>query len=214
MKQDQIIRVLIVDDHPVVREGLAAIVENREDMTVIGQAKDGLEAIDYYRCQHPDVTLMDLSMPRMDGITAIASIREEFPSARILVLSTYDGDENIYQGLRAGAGGYLLKDAPREDLLEAICTVNAGHKCIPPEVAAKLAERLSSPELTPRELDVLRLMAQGKSNLQIGNALYIAEGTVKAHVNSILSKLHVSDRTQAITTALRRGLVTLDPVTQ
>ena len=213
MKQEDVIRILIADDHPVVREGIAAVVERQADMTVIAQARNGEEAVALFDPHRPDVTLMDLSMPVMDGQTAISRIRERFPDAKILVLTTYDGDESIYQGLRAGARGYLLKDAPREELLGAIRNVYSGGKSIPPEVAAKLAERLSSRELTPREMEVLRLMARGKTNLQIGNALFIAEGTVKAHVNSILNKLHVSDRTQAITTALRRGLVSLSSAT-
>ena len=204
------INVLIADDHPVVREGLAAIVERREDMTVIGQAGNGQEAVALYRRHQPDVTLMDLRMPQMDGTAAIAAIREEFPNAAIIVLTTFDGDEDIYRGLRAGAKAFLLKDAPRAELLEAIRAVHAGQTHIPLEIASKLAARMSSRDLTPRETEVIHLMVAGKSNQEIANALYIAEGTVKAHVNSILSKLHVSDRTQAVMAALKRGLVHLD----
>jgi two-component system NarL family response regulator len=204
------IRVLIVDDHPVVREGLAAMIERRKDMTVVGEAGDGVEALAQFHVLRPDVTLMDLRLPGMSGVEAIDAIRAEFPDARIIVLTTYDGDEDIYRGLQAGAMAYLLKDAPREELLEAIRAVHAGQMRIPPDVASKLAERIMGPELTAREMDVLRLIAAGKTNKEIGAELNITEGTVKAHVNNILGKLGVSDRTQAVTTALRRGLVQLE----
>lgn len=204
------IRVLIVDDHPVVREGLAAMIERRQDMTVVGEASDGQEALALFRAYRPDVTLMDLRMPGMGGVETIGAIRAEFPDARIIVLTTYDGDEDVYRGLQAGAMAYLLKDAPREELLEAIRAVHGGQMRIPPDVASKLAERIMGPELTAREMDVLRLIVAGKANREIGAELSITEGTVKAHVNNILGKLGVSDRTQAVTTALRRGLVQLE----
>ena len=210
MSKENAIRLLIADDHCVMREGLAALIELQPDMTVVGEARNGREAIELFRAQQPDVMLMDLRMPEMDGVEATTAISEEFPAAHILVLTTYDGDEDIYRGLHAGAKGYLLKDAGREELLEAIRAVNAGKTRIPPDVAAKLVIRMRGPELSARERQVLHLMALGKSNQQIGAALFITEATVKTHVNNILNKLEVSDRTQAVTTALRRGLVYLE----
>jgi two-component system NarL family response regulator len=206
----QTIQVLIVDDHPVVREGLSAVIDRAPDMSVAGAAGNGKEAIELYRQLQPEIVLMDLRMPEMDGVLAILKIREEFPSAKVIILTTYDSDEDIYHGLRAGARAYLLKDAPREDLLQAIRAVAMGQMRIPQEVAAKLAERMSGPELTARELEVLSLIVAGKSNREIGDDLYITEGTVKAHVNSILNKLDVSDRTQAVIVALKRGLLRLE----
>jgi two-component system NarL family response regulator len=205
------IRILIADDHPVVREGVAAMIERRPDMTVVAEAATGREAVAAYRAAQPDVVLMDLRMPEMTGVEAIGAIRGEFPGARIIVLTTYDGDEDIYRGLQAGARAYLLKDAPRDELLDAIRAVHAGQSRIPPAVAARLAERvLAGPQLTARELEVLRGIVAGRSNKEIGAALSIGEGTVKAHVNNILGKLGVNDRTQAVTTALQRGIVHLD----
>ncbi len=210
MKPSTSIRVLITDDHPVVREGLASIIDRREDMMTVAQAGNGVEAVDLFRQHRPDIVLMDLRMPQMDGVTAISQIRQEAPDARIIVLTTYDGEEDIYRGLQAGAKGYLLKDAPREELLETIRAVHNGQTHIPSPVAVKLASRISQSPLTPREVEVLRLMVGGNSNQEIANALFIAEGTVKAHVNSILDKMKVNDRTQAVTAAIRRGLVHLD----
>lgn len=204
------IRILIADDHPVVRQGLAAMIGRQPGMIVVAEASNGREVVDLFRLHQPDVTLMDLRMPQMDGVEAIAVIREESRTARIIVLTTYDSDEDIYRGLRAGAMAYLLKDAPPEELLEAIRAVYAGQKRIPPEVAVKLTNRMSSPELTTREMEVLRLVVAGQSNKEIGTTLYISEGTVRAHVNNILSKMGASDRTQAATLAIKRGLVRLD----
>ena len=209
MSQPNTIHVLVVDDHPVVRQGLVAMLEEAPDILVVGQAANGRGALAVFRQQQPDVTLMDLRMPEMDGVTAITAICAEFPAARIIVLTTYDGDEDIYQGLRSGAKGYLLKDADPEELLAAIRAVYKGQKYIPPEVGAKLLERIASPELSERELEVLQLIAMGKSTQAISKALHITERTVNFHINHILSKLGVEDRTQAVILALRRGIVNL-----
>jgi two-component system, NarL family, response regulator len=206
MSQDRPIRLLITDNHPVVRQGLTTILEQESDMTVIGQAGNGREAVEMFRQQQPDVTLMDLRMPEMNGVDAIKAICAEFDSAAIVVLTTFDGDEDIYRGLQAGAKGYLLKDAGTEELLAAIRTVARGQKYIPPAVGAKLAERMSNPELSDRELEVLTLMAKGKSNKEISAMLHISENTVKFHVNNILGKLDASDRIQAVLVALKRGI--------
>ncbi|KAM3092591.1 response regulator [Phormidesmis sp. 146-35] len=203
------IRVLIVDDHPFMRQGLAAVLDYKPDMRVVGQACNGREAVTLFRQHQPDVTLMDLRMPEMGGVEAIAAIVAEFANAHLIVLTTYDGDEDIYRGLRAGAKGYVLKDAEPEELLAAIRAVHAGQQYIPPAVGAKLAERMGSPELSDRELEVLNQMAMGKSNLEISVTLSIAEGTVKFHVKNILGKLGVSDRTQAMIVALKRGIIAL-----
>ncbi|MEH2125153.1 response regulator transcription factor [Nostoc sp.] len=209
MSQSTTIRVLIVDDHAIVRKGLATIINRDPEMTAIAQAEDGQQAIALFREYQPDVTLMDLRMPQMPGVEAITAICAEFKAARIVVLTTYDGDEDIYRGLHAGAKGYLLKDAKPNELLSAIRTIHRGQQYIPPEVGAKLVQRMSNPELSERELDVLRLMAQGMSNLEISTTLSIGESTVKSHVNRILSKLGVNDRTQAVITAVKRGIVSL-----
>jgi two-component system NarL family response regulator len=201
---------MVADDHPMMREGIAALIGRRPGMQVVAEANNGREAIDLYREHKPDVTLMDLQMPVMTGVDAITAIREEFPSAHIIVLTTYDGDEDIYRSLVAGARGYLLKDASRDELLEAIRTVHNGKELMSPEIAAKLAQRIRKSELTARELEVLNQIAKGKSNLEIGSLLFISEGTVKAHVNNILAKLCVNDRTQAVITAIQRGIVHLD----
>ena len=209
MSQPQTIRVLIADDHSVVRQGLATLIEQESDMTVVAQARDGNEAIALFREHQPDVMLMDLRMPNMDGVMAITTICAESKTAQIMVLTTYDGDEDIYRGLRAGAKGYLLKDTEPDELLNAIRIISRGQKHIPPAVGAKLAERMSSPNLSDRELEVIRLMALGKSNHDISTDLNISESTVKFHINRILSKLGVSDRTQAVIVALKRGIANL-----
>lgn len=209
MSQSTTIRVLIADDHSIVRQGLATIINRDPEMTVIAQAEDGQQAIALFREYQPDVTLMDLRMPQVGGVEAITAICAEFKPARIVVLTTYDGDEDIYRGLQSGAQGYLLKDAKPNELLNAIRTVHRGQQYIPPDVGAKLVQRMSNPELTERELEVLRLMAQGTSNLDIAAALSISESTVKSHVNRILSKLGVNDRTQAVIVAVKRGIVNL-----
>ncbi|HSF74690.1 MAG TPA: response regulator transcription factor [Microcoleus sp.] len=209
MDQSSTIRVLIVDDHSIVRQGLATIINRDPEMTVIAQAEDGQQAIAYFSEHQPDVTLMDLRMPQMGGVEAITAICTQFKPARIMVLTTYDGDEDIYRGLQAGAKGYLLKDTKPNELLNAIRMVHRGQQYIPPEVGAKLVQRMSNPELSDRELEVLGLMGQGMSNLEIATALTIGESTVKSHVNRILSKLGVSDRTQAVIIAVKRGIVSL-----
>lgn len=210
MSEATSIRVLIADDHPVVRHGLAAILSSRPGITVVAQANDGREAIDLFRQHRPDVTLIDLRMPEIDGVEAIAVIRQIVRHARIVILTTYDTDEEIYRGLSAGAMAYLLKGTPPDELINTIRAVHAGQSRIPAEVAAKLATRVSTPELTSRELEVLRWIVAGQSNKEIGTTLHIGEGTVRAHINNILSKLGVSDRTQATTLAIKRGLVRLE----
>jgi len=201
------ITLLIVDDHPIVRTGLAALLERQEDMAVVAEAGDGEEAVDLYRRLRPDLVLMDLRLPRVSGVEATARICAEFREARVLVLTTYEGDEDIFRALEAGARGYLLKDLAREELLEAIRAVRRGQRRVSPRAASRLAERVPRSELTPRELAVLRLIVEGRSNKEIGGALGIAEGTVKVHVTNVLGKLGVSDRTQAATSALERGIV-------
>jgi two-component system NarL family response regulator len=204
------IRILIADDHPVFRHGLAAIIESDPGMTVVAEARDGREAVQLFGQERPDVALIDLRMPELDGVGAITAIRAEYPHAVLLVLTTYDRDEDIYRSLQAGARAYLLKDAEPSELLGAIRSVSRGQRHLAQEVARKLAERVASPELSERELEVLRRVAAGKTNREIGVELFVSEGTVKKHVNSILSKMGVRDRTQAVTTAVKRGLVQLE----
>jgi DNA-binding NarL/FixJ family response regulator len=210
MENPRSIRVLIADDHYVVRIGLSALIGTQEDMTVVGEASDGHEAVELYRSLKPDVVIVDLRMPAMDGITATSAIMKDDPGAKVMVLSTYDGDMDIHNALRAGALGYLLKGALSDELVQAIRAVNSGRRYIPAPVATRLAEYVYGLDLTSRELEVLALIVKGFSNRDIGVALSISEGTVKTHVNSILSKLGVSDRTQAATTAIQRGIVHLD----
>jgi two-component system NarL family response regulator len=203
------IKVLVVDDHPVVRTGLVAMVDSQPDMTAVAEAASGEEAVELFRRHRPAVTLMDLRMPGMSGVEAIARIRQESPDAHVLVLTTYDGDEEIYRALQVGALSYLLKDMPREEILETIRAVHAGAHRLPPPVAARLAERIHQSELTSREIEVLERIASGMSNKRIAGALGISEGTVKTHVNNILGKLGADDRTHAVTLALRRGVIHL-----
>jgi two-component system, NarL family, response regulator len=203
------IRVLIADDHPIVRSGLSKIIEYAPNIEAIAEANTGTEAVQLFHQHQPDVVLMDLKMPEMGGVDAIAAIRQDYPNAHIIILTTYDGDEDIYRGLQAGARGYLLKTVSREELITAIQRVHAGQKYIPAEIGARLAERMSSPQLTDRERQVLLLMTEGKNNLEIATVLNVSEGTIKFHVNGILRKLDVSDRTQAVLVALKRGIANL-----
>lgn len=206
----QSIRLLVVDDHVIVRKGLVALLNTVEGLSVIAEASDGEQAIETFRAVQPDVTLMDLRLPKLGGADAIAKIRAEFPGARFIVLTTFDGDEDIYRALQAGARGYLLKGMDAAELTDAIRSVHAGKSRIPAFVAEKLAERMGGPALTARELEVLNRIVAGRSNKEIAGDLNISEATVKTHINSILSKLGVSDRTQAATSALQRGIVHLD----
>ena len=203
------IGVLSVDDHPLLREGIAALVNAECDMKLVGEACNGQEAIENFRLHRPDVTLMDLQMPTLNGIEAIIGIRSEFPNARIIVLTTYAGDVQVLRALKAGARGYILKAHVRRELLETIRAVHAGQKRIPPEVAAQLAEHATEDELTSREIDVLRLIATGNANKEIAGQLSIAEDTVKSHVTNILAKLGAHDRTHAVTIGLKRGIIDL-----
>ena len=203
------IKLLVADDHNIVRSGLTALINSENDMTVVAEATNGQQAVDLFKQHRPDVAIMDLRMPILGGVDAIIAIRKEFPAARIVVLTTYDGDEDIYRALQAGASGYLLKGMLAEELLEAIRAVNAGLRRIPAAVAERLAVRMGGPGLTSRELDVLALIVKGNSNKEIAAALTISEATVKTHINNILSKLGASDRTQAATMALQRGIIHL-----
>jgi len=200
--------LLIVDDHAVVRDGLAAMLSFQSNMVVAGHAKNGREAIEQFRAARPDVVLMDLAMPELDGVGAIIAIRSEFPDARILVLTTYDGDESVYRALENGAKGYLLKDTSTADLLEAIRKVHAGETQVSERAALRLAERaMAGGSLSAREIEVLTLIAAGESNKEIAAHLFISEGTVKTHVLRIHEKLGVNDRTEAVVTAIKRGFL-------
>ena len=203
------IRILVVDDHHVVRQGLVALLNIMPEIEVVGQAADGAEAIKLYRSLHPDITLMDLQLPGLSGVEAIRRIRNEDPQARFIVLTTFDGDEDIYRALEAGARAYLLKGMTVEELTSAIKAVHAGKTRISPAIAEKLAERMSGPALTIREQDVLERIVAGRSNKEIASDLNISEATVKTHINSLLGKLGVGDRTHAATVAIQRGIVHL-----
>jgi DNA-binding NarL/FixJ family response regulator len=203
------IRILAVDDHPLLREGIVALISGQPDMTIVAEASNGREAIEQYRARHPDVTLMDLQMPDMGGIDAIITIRSEFPTARIIVLTTYTGDVQVSRALKAGAQGYLLKSLLRKELLDTIRAVHAGQKRIPGELAVQLAEHAGDDTLSMREIEVLRLIGAGNSNKLIANQLFITEETVKGHVKNILSKLGANDRTHAVTIGLKRGIIEL-----
>lgn len=203
------IRILLADDHPLLRDGVAGLVADQPDMELVGEASSGREALDQFRKHRPDITLLDLQMPEMNGIDAILAIRSEFPKARIVVLTTYTGDAQILRALKAGAQAYLLKSVLRRELLDTIRAVHKGQRRIPPEIAAQLAEYAADDPLTSREIEVLRLIAAGKANKLVASDLSITEETVKGHVKSILSKLGASDRTHAVTIALKRGIIQL-----
>ena len=203
------IRILAVDDHALLREGIAALVGNQTDMELVAEASNGREAVELFRKHQPDVTLMDLQMPEMNGIDALSAIRGEFPEARIIVLTTYTGDVQVFRALKAGARAYLLKGLLRKELIETIRAVHAGQKRLAPEIAAEIAEHATDDGLTPREIDVLRLIAGGNANKEIAAQLSLTEETVKGHVKNILAKLGAKDRTHAVTIGLKRGIFEL-----
>ncbi len=204
------IRVLCVDDHPLVRKGIASILANEADMELVAEAGNGREAVDLFRLHHPDVTLMDLRMPELDGIEATRAIRRESPDARIIALTSYDGDQDIYRALEAGVRGYMLKEMVHTDVLRAIRTVHSGKRLMPSEVAGRLSEYFPQVALTPREVEVLTFVANGLANKEIAERLGTASGTIKMHIQNILGKLNASDRTHAVTLAIQRGILHLD----
>jgi DNA-binding NarL/FixJ family response regulator len=207
MVQDKPIRILSVEDHPVFRQGLAAIVSAERDMLLVGQASNAVDAVAEFRRHRPDITLMDVRLPGTDGTDALIAIRGEFPQARIIMLTTSDGDGDIQRAMRAGASGYILKSMHMDELLSVIRSVHAGRRHISPEVAARLAEHLGDDDLTAREMDVLRLIRDGHRNKQIADQLAISENTVNFHIKNLVDKLQANDRTHAVTIALRRGLL-------
>ena len=206
---DPAIRILCVDDHPLMREGITAVIQNEPDMLVVGEASNGQEALQAFRKHRPDITLMDLRLPDMSGIDALIAIRAEYVAARVIMLTTFEGDAEIQRALQAGAKGYMLKSMPRKKLVEMIRKVHTGAKSIPPEIAAHLAEHLGDELLTRREVDVLQKMAGGNRNRDIAEQLFISEETVKGHVKHIMEKLSASDRTEAVAIAVRRGIIHL-----
>jgi DNA-binding NarL/FixJ family response regulator len=206
-----LIRILTVDDHPILRKGLAALVNAEPDLKLVAEAANGKEAIEAFRCHQPDITLMDLQMPGVDGIQAIEAICSEFPQARIIVLTTYTGDTQVVRALKAGARAFMLKGHVLDELLDTIRAVHAGKKRIPPDVAAELADHAIDDPLTEREIDVLKLIAAGNGNKQIADELSISEATVKSRVSNILSKVGANDRAHAVTIGLKRGIIVLDP---
>ncbi len=204
------IRVMLVEDHILIRMGLVTASQLVPDIELVAEVEEGEEAVECYRTHRPDIVIMDLRLPGMDGVQTIVALRKEFGNVQVLVLSTYAADDDVYRAIQAGASGYLLKDMPLNTLVEAIRSVSSGHNYFPPGISDRLAERLRQAVPTDRELIVLQKIAKGMSNKEIGNELGITEGTVKAHVTNILNKLHAADRTQAVTTAIKRGIIHLD----
>ena len=205
----QTVRVLCVDDHPLVRKGIASILNNEPDMKLVAEAGNGQDAVAMFKAHQPDVTLMDLRMPNMDGIEAARQIRADFPDAKIIALTSFDGDQEIYRALEAGVRGYLLKEMVHTEVVRAIRLVHSGKRLMPPEVAERLTDYFPKAALTPREVEVLTLVAGGLANKEIASKLGTADGTVKIHVQNILSKLNASDRTHAVTIAIQRGIIQL-----
>lgn len=203
------IRVFSVDDHPLLREGISALINNQPDMTLVAEASNGAEAVKLFKQHVPDVTLLDLRLPDMSGIDILIAIRSEFPEARVIILTTFEGDVEIHRALQAGARGYLLKNMPPSELLDVIRQVHAGKKRIPPAIASQLAEHMSDESLTEREVEVLRLVADGNKNRDIAKKLFISEETVKVHIKHIMEKLGATDRTQAVAIGVRRGIIQL-----
>jgi DNA-binding NarL/FixJ family response regulator len=210
LKKQSSIRVMLVDDHPAFRKGLAALIESEPDLQVVAEAGDGLQALEIYRRKEPDIVLMDLRLPGMGGVEATIAIRREFPHARIIVLTTFDLDEDIYRAIQSGAKSYLLKDTPDQQLADTIRAVHEGKQPLLPKVAERLAARQHRAELSSREMDVLRLLIKGRSNKEIGAALFVGEDTVKAHLKTLFAKLGVQDRTEAAISAIRHGIVHLE----
>jgi two-component system NarL family response regulator len=210
MNQNERISLMIVEDHFVVRVGLAAIINSQPDMVTVAEASNGRQAIELFDQHQPDVTLLDLRLPGMNGLEVIAAIMGKHPKARVIVLSTYGGDEDIFRAFQAGARAYFLKDIKGQDLINAIRAVRAGQRPLPPEIAARLADRIPRSELSPRELEILKLISKGGSNKEIANSLNISEGTVRVHASNIFAKLGCSDRAQAVTEAFKRGIIYID----
>ena len=210
LKRDNVIRVMLVDDHLAFRKGMAALIESEPDLRVIAEAGDGTKVLEIFRVNKPDVVLMDLRLPGMGGVEAIIAIRKEFPDARVIVLTTFDMDEDIFRAMQSGAKSYLLKDTPEDELAETIRAVHAGQQVLPRKVAERLAERRQRADLSEREVEALQLLIKGRSNKEIGAALFITEDTVKAHLKTLFSKLQVKDRTEAAISAIRHGIVHLE----
>ncbi len=210
LKKTNPIRVMLVDDHPAYRKGMAALIESETDLTVVAETGDGRDALQVYRAKKPDVVLMDLRLPGLGGVEATLAIRKEFPDARVIVLTTFDTDEDIFRAIQSGAKSYLLKDTPDDELATAIRGVHAGKQIHSEKLSRRLAERQPRPELTQREMDVLQMLIKGRSNREIGTALFLCEDTVKAHFKTLFAKLKVQDRTEAAISAIRHGIVHLD----